>query len=339
MKIKMNLKKGLVLSITLAMLFSVFSYSVSASTDSSDLTLILAEAEADESDDVNLDDFTESELLEPEPSDLPEVKEDVNLTNRLKGSLLLDVEGNGEVYYVDPDSEGKEYLADGASAHRLLERRALGINEVNFSKLELGSEANETNVCANSELASRLKGKIVLRVESHGEAYWINPNNCRAYYTGTYEAAYNLMKKMSLGIKKANLAKIKDNVRQKAKTAFRHSVYAYAAENEIDLKQAKDEVKNDLKDINDCLKVKQALNNQALSVQNRLILTKECSQGKIISSINEEKREKIKEAIEAVRNSNREAIESEGEESVASKPSLGQMIKNIIKPGTDSNVQ
>jgi hypothetical protein len=347
---KMSLFKiGLITGLVLAFSFSLVAYNVSASdieeaflVDDSDFTLILSTNATEGNDEVDLDEFSESELLEPEPSDLPNAEKDQALSNRLSGSLLLDVEGNGEVYYVDPESQGKEYLADGAAAHRLLERRALGINESNFSKLELGSEVDESNVCSNSVLADKLKGKIVLRVESHGEAYWINPNNCRAYYTGTYEAAYNLMKKMSLGIKKVNLAKIEDNVRQKTKTALRYSVYAYAAENEVDLKQAKEDVKSDLKDINECLKIKQTASNQDLSPQRRITLAKECSQGKVISSIKQEQRNKIKEAMEVVRESNREITESkdsEENELEKERPSLGEIIRNIVKPGIGYKIQ
>ncbi len=118
--------------------------------------------------------------------------------------------------------------------YHLLERKALGISEENFTKLTLGEEKEDSNVCEDSKMGKRLRGKIVIRVEENGEAYWIYPENCRAYYAGTFDAAYELMRNFSMGIKKNDLAKVKDNERQKVKTAYRYAVYAYAEDNELD---------------------------------------------------------------------------------------------------------
>lgn len=50
------------------------------------------------------------------------------------------------------------------------------------------------------DLATQLAGKIVLQVESRGEAWYINPKDRKRYYLGKPEDAYNLMKKLSIGI-------------------------------------------------------------------------------------------------------------------------------------------
>lgn len=204
--------------------------------------------------EIDVDSITEAELTEAEPSELPEVEEDLELTEELEGQMLLDVEGNGEVYYVDPVDGGKEYLADGESAHALLRRRALGINEENFAKLDQGTEKNEATVCRVNELATRLRGRIVLRVDMNGEAWWILPTNCRAYYVGTYEAAYELMKRFSLGITKENLGKIRNTERQNLKRAVRFSVYAFAQENDVTLEEARESVKNEAEEVRACVK-------------------------------------------------------------------------------------
>jgi hypothetical protein len=53
--------------------------------------------------------------------------------------------------------------------------------------------------------ANSLKGKIVLQVEAHGEAWYINPKDGRRYYMSGGEAAYQIMRFLSLGITTANL--------------------------------------------------------------------------------------------------------------------------------------
>lgn len=50
------------------------------------------------------------------------------------------------------------------------------------------------------DLATKLSGKIVLQVESRGEAWYINPKDKKRYYLGKPEDAYSLMKKLSVGI-------------------------------------------------------------------------------------------------------------------------------------------
>ena len=53
---------------------------------------------------------------------------------------------------------------------------------------------------AKSVPASWLAGQILLQVESHGEAWYVNPKNNKRYYLGRPNDAFNLMKNLSLGI-------------------------------------------------------------------------------------------------------------------------------------------
>ncbi|MBL7057931.1 hypothetical protein ISS03_01205 [Patescibacteria group bacterium] len=261
---------------------------------------IVSKTESEDEEIVNVSDFSDEELTEAEPSDIPEAKEDPALTERLFGKMLLDVEGNGEVYYLDPVTGGKEYLADGSAAQKLLERRALGINEQNFANLIIGTEKEEESVCKTSKLSNRLKGRIVLRVEKNGEAYWINPNNCKAYYAGTHEASYELMKKMSLGVKKNDLAKIKDNKRQQIKTAYRYTLYAHAEDKDLSLEEAKKNLNDQVKEMTRCLKGKKELNKNTDKKEEREY-AKTCVMSADIPRINKERREQIKETIAETR--------------------------------------
>lgn len=55
-------------------------------------------------------------------------------------------------------------------------------------------------------LASQLSGKILLQVESHGEAWYVNPKDLKRYYLGKPEDAYSLMKQLSTGISEKEFA-------------------------------------------------------------------------------------------------------------------------------------
>jgi uncharacterized protein YkwD len=57
-------------------------------------------------------------------------------------------------------------------------------------------------------IGQQLKGKILLQVEEHGEAWYIYPNNLQRYYLGRPADAFALMRALSLGISNADLAKI-----------------------------------------------------------------------------------------------------------------------------------
>lgn len=57
-------------------------------------------------------------------------------------------------------------------------------------------------------LAKRLAGRILLQVESRGEAWYVNPVDGKRYYMKDGAAAYAVMRDLSLGISNANLETI-----------------------------------------------------------------------------------------------------------------------------------
>jgi len=177
------------------------------------------------------------------------------LSERLKGHILLQVEGRGEAWYVNPNDRKRYYMKDGETAYDMMRNFGLGITTADLQKIPLGvnkrfegndydadyvpdkmEEAIGTDPRAadsdgdgyddgteiahdynplgpgkldvNKDLAERLKGKILLQVESRGEAWYINPKDGRRYYMKDGESAYQIMRYLSLGITNANLKKI-----------------------------------------------------------------------------------------------------------------------------------
>ncbi len=76
---------------------------------------------------------------------------------------------------------------------------------------------NNTNPLGQGSLAydagliSRLKGRILLQIESRGEAWYLNPKDGKRYYMKDGDAAYQIMRFLSLGITNDNLSTIPVN--------------------------------------------------------------------------------------------------------------------------------
>lgn len=65
----------------------------------------------------------------------------------------------------------------------------------------------EENV-SNAAMYNNLKGKIILKVEVNGEAFYINPISKKMHYLGRPNDAFNVMREQGVGINNNNLAKI-----------------------------------------------------------------------------------------------------------------------------------
>lgn len=61
---------------------------------------------------------------------------------------------------------------------------------------------------SKNKIIDRLKGRIVLKVEENGEAYYINPLNFKILYLGIPSDAFRIMREQGIGINNVNLYKI-----------------------------------------------------------------------------------------------------------------------------------
>jgi len=82
-----------------------------------------------------------------------------------------------------------------------------------IKKTAINNKASKTN--NNSEidkkLAEKLKGKILLQVESHGEAWYVNPTDGARHYMADGDAAYNVMRNFGVGVTNKDLERIKSS--------------------------------------------------------------------------------------------------------------------------------
>jgi len=126
-----------------------------------------------------------------------------DLAARLKGKILLQVEGVGEAWYLNPADGKRYYMKDGTTAYQMMRSFGLGITNADLAKIPQEGEENNYPSFVN-----KLKGKILLQVESVGEAWYINPKTGYRHYMKDGAAAYNLMRYYSLGITNKDLEKI-----------------------------------------------------------------------------------------------------------------------------------
>jgi D-alanyl-D-alanine endopeptidase (penicillin-binding protein 7) len=69
-----------------------------------------------------------------------DVAKDPGLNERLKGYILLQVERNGEAWYVNPVDGMRYYLKNGSSAYQLMRAFGVGITDANLRKIPMNSE-------------------------------------------------------------------------------------------------------------------------------------------------------------------------------------------------------
>lgn len=118
-----------------------------------------------------------------------------DLGGKLKGLILLQVESKGEAWYVDPLTTQRAYLGRPTDAFRIMRELGLGVSEKDFNLFDGYAPKN-------------LSGRILLRVEANGEAYYVHPTDLRMYYLGRPTDAFNVMREQSLGITDEDLNKV-----------------------------------------------------------------------------------------------------------------------------------
>ncbi|MFA4834230.1 MAG: hypothetical protein WC619_05315 [Patescibacteria group bacterium] len=136
------------------------------------------------------------------------------LASKLKGRILLQVESHGEAWYVRSKDLKRYYMKDGAAAYSIMRFFSLGITDVDLAKIPQVSNTTEmkaaSSACANSSLGNRFRGEILLQVQQHGEAWYVDPVKCRAIYMKDGAVAYEVMRFLGLGIITRDLETIQD---------------------------------------------------------------------------------------------------------------------------------
>jgi exopolysaccharide biosynthesis protein len=194
-----------------------------------------------------------------------------SLGKQLSGKILLNVEGKGEAWYVNPANAKRYYLGRPQDAFRVMRELGVGIKSSKLAlvrpadlnlKIAMSAQATSTSLKSTTTppaptksnpdngsydigLSRQVAGKILLAVEDNGEAWYVNPKDLKRYYLGRPDDAFRVMRELSLGISRENLAKIhkpgtKESINQ-------YSSYEHKKLSTIDGEFAADIIEIDLK--------------------------------------------------------------------------------------------
>lgn len=130
------------------------------------------------------------------------VRVDAALVSRLSGYILLQTQAHGEAWYLNPVGGKRYYMKDGQVAYQMMRSFGLGVSEADYAKI----------AADNWTIKNRVRGRIVLRAQAHGEAYYIHPKDLAVYYLKDGDEAYRIMRLYSLGISNTDLNKIPADV-------------------------------------------------------------------------------------------------------------------------------
>ncbi len=118
----------------------------------------------------------------------------------------------GELGGRDADDDG---IFDGLEEVLGLDFRNSDTDEDGYNdldELQSGNDPLRSNakLPIDTKLTTKLSGKILLQVESNGEAWYINPVDSKRYYLGRPNDAFFIMRSLGLGITNIDLAKISE---------------------------------------------------------------------------------------------------------------------------------
>jgi len=126
----------------------------------------------------------------------PQTEEiDKEFSKGLKGRILLQVEKNGEAYYVNPEDKKRCFLGRPVDAFNIMRELGIGISEERYNSF-------------NGYAPESLSGKILLRAGNNGEAYYVNPGDLKMHYLGRPSDAFEVMRNLGVGVTNENLNKI-----------------------------------------------------------------------------------------------------------------------------------
>lgn len=130
-------------------------------------------------------------------------------------SFISDIDGDGKFPLseenlgldIDRDSDGlPDKMEEGLKTDPLdSDSDGDGVSDGDEVLIKNSNPLGEGNISYDQKIIKRLKGKIVLQVESRGEAWYIHPVDGKRYYMKDGNAAYQIMRFLSLGITNNNI--------------------------------------------------------------------------------------------------------------------------------------
>lgn len=108
---------------------------------------------------------------------------------RVSGMILLDINSNGEAWYVNPDNKQKYYLGNPDQAYTVMKELSITINEDNLNKY------------LKKSFPIKYSGKFIQDNQQENKIYYINVDDKKGYPIQNPDEAFALIQKMALGVR------------------------------------------------------------------------------------------------------------------------------------------
>lgn len=108
----------------------------------------------------------------------------------------------GQIFSITftPLKSGKTSLTIATDTAQILTADGMAENIFKEKFQSFMTFGNSTALKSAQALSTKMSGKILLQVEKNGEAWYVYPNDKRRYFLGRPEDAFNLMRKLGLGV-------------------------------------------------------------------------------------------------------------------------------------------
>lgn len=129
-----------------------------------------------------------------------------SVAENTSGKILLQVEQNGEAWYVYPENEKRYYLGRPQDAFDIMRYLGLGITNADLNKIP----KDGTPWDCPAGIKERVRGRILLQVQEHGEAWYIHPDSGKRFYLGRPDDAFRIMRELGLGATDSDIESINE---------------------------------------------------------------------------------------------------------------------------------
>jgi hypothetical protein len=98
------------------------------------------------------------------------------------------------------------YLGRPDDAFQVMREKGIGI--INLDLEKIADANNKYFKAVDPNFANKHLGKIFLQIQSHGEAWYVNPTNSSRYFLGRPADAFQVMKTLGLGVDNDNFGSL-----------------------------------------------------------------------------------------------------------------------------------
>jgi len=110
---------------------------------------------------------------------LPAGAESLTTVGQFSGRLVIEMDSQA-AWYVNPADQSRYSANSDQEVFHIMRFQSLGITNQDLAMIP----TDNNDQSADLKLVNRLKGRILLQVEEHGEAWYVNPEDGLRYYLG-----------------------------------------------------------------------------------------------------------------------------------------------------------